>query len=271
MTPTTRRTQPSMLSMNVLDQPRVREVGVADLLKALAKGWDDFQAMPSHVIFVVVLYPIIGLSLGSLIFGYNALSLLFPLMSGFALVGPFAAVGLYELSRRREQGQATSFALAFTAFHGANSGRVLALGCLLLAIFAAWLVTAEALYELLMSSTPVESVAEFVNLIFGTPRGWVLIIVGNTVGFAFSLATLGVTVVSFPMLLDQSVSLSTAIATSLQVVQKNPRTMLIWGLIVAGVLAAGMIPLFVGLAVALPLLGHASWHLYRRAVENGGC
>lgn len=251
-----------------LDEPRIRDIGAPDVREALAKGWSDFLAMPSHVIFIVVLYPIIGLVLGSLMLGSNTLSLIFPLMSGFALIGPFAAIGLYELSRRREQGLETSFALAFTAFRGPNGGSILALGCVLLAIFAAWIITAQALYGMLIGSAPVDTMTDFLKLVFTTPRGWALIVLGNVVGFAFSLVTLAVTAVSFPMLLDRPVGLSTAIGTSVKVVQKNPRTMLVWGFMVAAVLAAGMLPLFVGLAVALPLLGHASWHLYRRAVEQ---
>lgn len=261
--------RPAMPS-RALEEPRVRDIGEADLREALAKGWDDFMAMPSHVFFVVVLYPIIGLVLGSMIFGYNALSLLFPLMSGFALIGPFAAIGLYELSRRREQGLDTSFALAFTAFRGPSGGSILALGCILLAIFAAWLVTARALYGMLLGSASAETIPDLLRLVLTTPQGWALIVLGNAVGFAFSLVTLAVTAVSFPLLLDRPVGLSTAIGTSIRVMQKNPRTMVAWGCVVAVVLAAGMLPLFVGLAVALPILGHASWHLYRRAVEDVG-
>lgn len=258
---------PSSTRTRAPDEVRLRDIGAADVREALAKGWNDFMAMPSHVLFVVVLYPVIGFVLGSVVFGYNAFSLLFPLMSGFALIGPFAALGLYELSRRREQGLETSVAHALDAFRGTNTGSILALGGLLLVIFVAWLFTAEALYQFLVGPLPTATFGEFVRTVFTTPQGWALIVLGNVVGFAFSLVTLAVTAVSFPMLLDRRVDLSTAVGTSVKVVQKNPRTMLVWGLIVAGVLAAGMVPLFVGLAVALPLLGHASWHLYRRAVE----
>lgn len=260
--------QPSSLRLGASGAARVREIGPADLRQALSRGWSDFLAMPSHVIFVIVLYPVIGLVLGSLVFGYNAFSLLFPLMSGFALIGPFVAIGLYELSRRRERGLDTSFALAFQAFQGPSSGSILALGCALLAIFAVWIVAAAALYSFLMGSAPTDNILDFARQVLTTPQGWALIVLGNAVGFAFSLVTLAVTAVSFPMLLDRSVDLSTAIGTSVRVVQRNPRTMLLWGVLVASILAAGMVPLFVGLAVALPLLGHASWHLYRSAVED---
>lgn len=251
----------------LLGEPQIRDIGAADVREALRRGWEDFLAMPTHVVFVVVLYPVIGLVLGTLIFGYNALSLLFPLMSGFALVGPLAAIGLYELSRRREQGLDTSFSLAFTAFLGPSGRSVLALGGVLLAIFVAWLITADTLYGILMGASTADTFTGFLKEVLTTPRGWALIVLGNAIGFAFSLLTLAITAVSFPMLLDKPVGLSTAIATSVKVLQHNPRTMLVWGAIVAAVLAAGMLPLFVGLAVALPLLGHASWHLYRRAVQ----
>lgn len=262
--------RPASPRVGALDEPRVRDIGTQDLRDALAEGWSDFLAMPSHVIFVVLLYPLIGLVLGSILLGYNALSLIFPLISGFALIGPFAAVGLYELSRRREQGLDTSFALAFGAYRGSSGGRILALGCVLLALFAAWIVTAETLYSFLMGPEAPQTVAGLLRSVLTTPQGWTLIALGNAIGFAFALVTLTVTAVSFPLLLDRPVSLSTAIGTSIKVMQRNPRAMLLWGFVVAAVLAAGMLPLFVGLAVSLPLLGHASWHLYRRAVETAG-
>ena len=249
--------------------PTVRKIGVTDLKDALAKGLDDFSAMPTHVLFLGVLYPLIGLFLGCLTFGYDIVPLLFPLASGFALVGTFAAIGLYELSRRREQGLESSWANAFDVLRSPSRDAILALGFLLMAILLIWLATAEFLYQSIFGYTGPDSVGQFVREVLTTPRGWILIGIGNLIGFLFALIVLSISVVSFPLLLDREVGAAVAILTSIRVVLENPITVAIWGLIVAVALVLGSIPLFLGLALVMPILAHATWHLYRRVVEPG--
>jgi uncharacterized membrane protein len=244
------------------DYPVVRKIGPADLKDALARGIDDFWAIPTSLVFLGLIYPIVGLCLA----GY-ALPLLFPLMSGFALVGPFAALGLYEISRRRELGLETSWAHAFEVRHSPSIPPLLALGLLLLVIFVCWRATAESLYVWLFGPMEPVSYTEFLNEIFTTSRGWTLIVLGNAIGCVFAVVVLSISVISFPLLLDRDVGLAVAVLTSLKAVRENPVTMAIWGLIVAAVLAIGFLLLFVGLAVAVPILAHASWHLYRKVVE----
>jgi uncharacterized membrane protein len=245
-----------------LDYPIVRKIGPADLKDALAKGLDDFWAIPTSLIFLGLIYPIAGMCLA----GY-ALPLLFPLMSGFALVGPFAAIGLYEISRRRELGLETSWAHAFDVRHSPSIPSLLALGLLLLVIFLCWRATAELLYVWLFGSAVPVSYMGFLTDILTTPRGWTLIVLGNAIGCVFAVGVLSISVISFPLLLDRDVGLAVALLTSLRAVRENPVTMAIWGLIVAAVLAIGFLLLFVGLTVAVPILAHASWHLYRKVVE----
>ena len=242
--------------------PVVRKIGPADLKDALAKGIDDFLAMPSSLFFLALIYPIIGMCLAGI-----ALPLLFPLMSGFALVGPFAAIGLYEISRRRELGLETSWAHAFDVRHSPSIPSLLALGLLLLLIFICWRATAESLYVWLFGPIQPMSYMGFLTDILTTSRGWTLIVLGNAIGCAFAVGVLSISVISFPLLLDRDVGLAVAVLTSLRAVRENPVTMAIWGLIVAAVLAIGFLLLFVGLAVAVPILAHASWHLYRKVVE----
>ena len=242
--------------------PIVRKIGPADLKDALAKGVDDFLAMPTSLVFLGLIYPIVGMCLAGF-----ALPLLFPLMAGFALVGPFAAIGLYEISRRRELGLETSWAHAFDLRHSPSIPSLLALGLLLLVIFICWEFTAQSLYVSLLGSTPPESFTRFIGDILGTPQGWKLIELGTAIGFIFAVVVLSISVISFPLLLDRDVGLAVAVLTSLRAVRENPVTMAIWGLIVAAVLAIGFLALFVGLAVAVPILAHASWHLYRKVVE----
>lgn len=247
--------------------PNIRRIGFADLVDALKLGFDDFVAKPSHVIFLCIIYPIIGVVLAAWTSGNNALPLLFPLMSGFALIGPFAGIGLYEISRRREAGLDASWQHAFDVRHSPAIPAIVAVGIFLFAVFIAWLLTAQAIYAAIFGAEPPTSLGMFVTDVLYTSEGWRLVVIGNLVGLAFAIVVLCTTVVAFPILLDRDVGAYEAIATSYRAVAANPVPMAAWGLIVAAMLAIGSIPLFAGLAVVIPILGHATWHLYRRVVE----
>jgi uncharacterized membrane protein len=246
--------------------PRIRKITMTDLKDALASGVDDFMEMPSHAIFLCLIFPIVGLLLGGLTLGYSVLPLFYPLATGFALVGPFAALGLYELSRRREQGLDADATHAFDLAHSPSLAAIATLGVLLMAIFLVWLATAKAIYQSLFGSDAPASVAGFLHEVLTTSAGLKLIVLGNAVGLLFAILVLGISVVSFPMLVDRKVDALTAVQTSLRAAIANPVTMACWGLIVAGLLLIGSLPLFVGLAVVMPVLGHATWHLYRKVV-----
>jgi uncharacterized membrane protein len=243
--------------------PVVRKIGPSDLRQALAEGLADFLARPSHLVFLGLIYPIIGIWL---VVG-NSPPLLFPLLSGFALIGPFAGIGLYEVSRCRELGLDTSWKHAFGVVRSHAIFPILSLGLLLLVIFACWLFTAQSLYASLLGPTPPQSFTQFIGVVLGTPEGWKLIGFGTAIGFVFAVVALSMSVVSFPMLLDRDVNVPTAIQTSVKAVLMNPFTMALWGLIVAVSLAFGFLLLFAGLAVAVPVLAHSTWHLYRKVVE----
>ena len=248
--------------------PVVRKIGMSDLKEALAKGLDDFRAFPTHVIFLSIIYPVIGLVLARLTLSYDLLPLLFPLAAGFALIGPFAAIGLYELSRRRELGLDVSWKDAFGARRCPAIDGIIALGVLLFIMFIAWIAVAEEIYIANFGHTTAASVPDFLRQVFTTPAGWTLIVVGNGVGFLFAVAVLAISIVSFPLLLDRDVGVLVAIRTSVRAVRRNPLIIAAWGLIVAALLVAGSLPFFVGLAVVMPVLGHSSWHLYRKLVES---
>lgn len=247
-------------------RPEINRIGIADLKDALAKGLDDFAANRTDVVYVCLIYPVVGLVLARAAFGYDMLPLLFPLASGFALVGSFAAVGLYEMSRRREQGQAVTWTDAFGVLGSPSFGAILVLGLAMLAIFVLWLFAAQWIYMATLGPEPPASMASFVEAVFTTQAGWEMIGVGIGVGFLFAVLSLAVSVVAFPMLIDRKVGVDTAVWTSVRAVAANPIAMGAWGLIVVGGLALGSLPLFIGLAVVMPVLGHATWHLYRKAV-----
>jgi uncharacterized membrane protein len=246
--------------------PIVRKVGPRDLVHALAQGIDDFRAMPSHIAFLCLIYPLCGLVLAYLTSQQNALQLIFPLASGFALIGPFAAIGLYEMSRRRELGLETSWRYAFNVLRSPSIPAIGALGLLLLALFVAWLTAAQLLYSWLFGPAPPASWAGFVKEVLTTPRGFALIGLGGLVGFCFAAVTLSVSVVSFPLLLDRDVGAAAALATSVRVMRENLGAMALWGIIVAAALILGALPFFVGLALVMPILGHATWRLYRAVI-----
>jgi uncharacterized membrane protein len=248
--------------------PEVRRIAIADLGEVLARGFDDFAAYRTDVVFLCVVYPVIGLIMGRLAFGYGMLPLLFPLASGFALIGPFAAVGLYEMSRRREQGGHVAWPDAFGVIRSRSFGAIVVLGLLLVAIFLIWLITAETIYEATLGPQPPASIGSFARDVVTTGAGWTMIVVGVGVGFLFALLVLVISVVSFPLLLDRDVGLGAAMSTSVRTVIVNPGPMAIWGLIVAGGLVIGSIPLFLGLIIVMPVLGHATWHLYRKVVPR---
>jgi uncharacterized membrane protein len=247
--------------------PTVRRIGLSDLHDALRLGWEDFKAVPSHAIMLCAIYPVLGLMLARAVLGYSVLPLLFPLAAGFALLGPFAALGLYELSRRRELGEAPSAWQATSVLRSPSFGSMLALGVLLLTLFVVWVAAAQAIYVWTFGYEPAADIPGFANRVLTTSEGWRLIMVGCGVGFLFALAALCLSVVSFPMMLDRHASVADAMLTSMRVMAKNPVTMAAWGLIVAALLVLGSIPFFLGLAVVVPLLGHATWHLYRKVLE----
>lgn len=245
----------------------VRTIGLTDLTSALRQGLADFYAMPTHAIFLCLIYPIIGLVAARFAFGYSVLPLVYPLATGFALVGPFAALGLYELSRRREAGQEASVSHSFDVLRSSSIGAITALGLLLLIVFGVWMAVANAIYIATFGYADPVSLRQFAHDVLTTRQGWTLIVLGNGIGLLFAALVLSIGAVSFPLLVDRDVGAAVALMTSIQVVLKNPVTMAAWGLIVAALLFIGSLPFFLGLTVVVPVLGHATWHLYRKAVD----
>jgi uncharacterized membrane protein len=248
--------------------PTVRTITVSDLLDSLARGWADFSAMPTHALFLCLIYPVVAIFLAGLTMGYNILPLAYPIMAGFALLGPIVAIGLYEMSRRREAGLEADPSHAFDVLRSSSLPAIGALGLLLLAIFLSWIGIAQQIYQSLFGYLPPASLPQFISNVLTTPEGWQLIIIGNAVGFVFAVTSFALSAISFPLLLDRDVGAAEAIMTSLRAIAKNPVTMAAWGLTVAGLLLLGSLPFFIGLAVVIPVLGHATWHLYRKLVDS---
>lgn len=246
----------------------VHRIGLSDLRWALARGMRDFGASRTDVIFLCVIYPLVGLLLARLAFGYEMLPLVFPLVSGFALVGPLAGVGLNELSRRRELGLSAGWADAFSLFRSPAIASIVLLGLILLGMLMFWLLLSDAIYNLTLGPKAPVSVSAFAHDVIHTHAGWAMIGLGIGIGFVFAVLALGISVVSFPMMLDRNVSLETAIRTSVRVAAGNPVAIGAWGLIIAAGLFVGSLPFLLGLVFVVPVFGHATWHLYRRTVST---
>ena len=248
--------------------PVVRRITLGDLREVLAKGLDDTGAYRTDVFFLCLVYPVIGLILIGLVFHHELLQLVFPIAAGFAFVGPAAAVGLYEMSRRRERGLNTTWLDAFEVVGSRAFGAIAVLGLILLAVFLAWLFAAHAIYEATIGPEAPASIEAFIRDVFTTDAGWTMIGLGMGVGFLFAVLVLSISVVSFPLLLDQDVGLARAMSTSVRAVAMNPLPMAVWGMIVAGGLVLGSLPLLLGLVIVMPVLGHGTWHLYRKVVAR---
>jgi uncharacterized membrane protein len=248
--------------------PQIRRIYVSDLWAALREGLHDLGEARSDVVFIAFFYPLAGLVLGGLFLNLNLLPLLLPLLSGFAILGPVAAVGLYEISRRLEAGEPVSWSTPFQVLRSPALSSILGMGAVLALIFFVWLAVAWGIYAATLGPAPPASITAFLRDVFTTGAGWAMIIIGTAVGFLFAALTFAIGVISFPLMLDRDVTMGVAMRASLQAVSENPAPMALWGLIIAGALILGSIPALAGLILVMPLFGHATWRLYRRVVVD---
>jgi uncharacterized membrane protein len=246
----------------------IRTISDEDLRFALREGMNDFLAMRGDIVFAGLIYTLIGLAAVVMTTNGALMPYFFPVVAGVGLLGPIAAVGFYELARRREDGLESGWRHFLDVRKRPAADDVGMVAGLLLLIFFLWLLAAAALYGLLFGWTTPESIPEFLGMVFTTARGWALIVAGAAVGGIFGWLVLALSVVSLPMLVDRDVDAAQAVSTSWQAAHANKGPMLRWGLIVLGLLVLGSIPLFVGLAVVLPWLGYSTWHLYTRLVDR---
>ena len=245
----------------------IRKIGVNDLLQALKDGYDDFNAKPTIIAFLFVFYPLFAVILTLFLVGQNMIHLAFPVIAGFTILGPVVLVSLFEMSRHRERGLDVTWRSAFDFVHSSSFAPVVALSIAMMLLYVAWLYLAQLLYYGVFGTVTPASIAEFVNQVLTTRTGGGLIVYGTAIGFIFAVVALSISVVSFPLVLDKPVSSITAVKTSVKAVLSNPLMMALWGVIVSVLLVAGTALLLIGLAVVLPILGHATWHLYRKLVK----
>lgn len=245
----------------------VNKIRLVDLVHAVEEGIADFQEKPTHLFFLAVIYPVATLFAFMVVNNDRLVPLVFPILAGLVLIGPFIGLAMEEMSRHRERGLDMSWGHAFNFFEHPAFKDILMLGLLNIALFLGWVAAANTVFVMTMGDGWSTTAADFTTRALTTPQGWSMIIVGNALGFLFAVAALLFGVISFPILLDKNCGLGAAVVTSVRAVMVNPIPMAAWGLFVGVCLVLGAIPLLVGLAVVVPVLGHATWHLYRKMVS----
>ena len=245
-----------------------RQITDDDLKIALRQGLDDFLDLRGDLFFAGLIYTLIGLAAVVMTTNMPLLPFFYPVVAGVGLLGPLAAVGFYELAKRREAGQEVHWFNFLDVRKRRTVDDMGMVAALLLLIFFVWLLAAGALYALLFGWSTPQSIPEFLTMVFTTPRGWALIGIGAVIGAVFGWVVLALSVVSLPMLVDRDVSAAEAVSASWRAAHANKSEMIRWGILVTVLLALGSIPLFVGLAFVLPWLGYSTWHLYRRLIDR---
>ena len=255
--------------MNQNEPPPPPPVNVAgdltprDLRAALAAGWGDFARHPQYGLFFGAIFAGAGIALSYFLLARGEVSWLIPAAAGFPLLAPFTAVGLYEVSRRREAGLPMDWRGILGAIRGRGDEQIMSMGVILFVAFGFWVIIAHLVFSIFV----VEAGAGSESLAFlSTPAGITMLIVGSMIGGVIAMAFYAITVFSLPMLVDREVDFMTAIFASLKALRGNWSVLLGWAFVIAALLFLAMIPAFLGLLVVLPVLGHATWHLYRRTI-----
>jgi uncharacterized membrane protein len=259
----------SPVSASTSQEIPVRRIGSDDLKASLRQGLEDFRDMRGDLIFAGLIYTFIGVAAAVMTTNGPLMPFFFPVVAGVGLLGPVAAVGFYELARRREDGLESGWKHMFDVRKRPAVDDMGIVAGLLLGIFVLWLIAAGILYVALFGWATATSITGFLGAVFTTPRGWALILFGAAIGVIFGWIVLAVSVASLPLLVDCDVGASEAVSASWRAAHANKGEMIRWGLTVLGLLVLGSIPLFVGLAFVLPWLGYATWHLYTKLIDRG--
>lgn len=247
-------------------KPEIRMVELDRPWLWLAAGWRDFTRAPAVSLAYGFMFSVAGYIVIYGLYAVDMFYLILPMAAGFTLIGPVAAVGLYDVSRRLETGQPVTFGGALRAFLS-RAGTVSTMGLVLMLFLLAWIRVAMLIFALFFGDKAIPN-TNFIEAVFFAPESLPFVVTGTLVGALLSTAVFTISAISLPMLLDRNVGVPHAVAASIRTVNKNPQAMALWAALIAGFTAFGLATLFVGLAVCLPLVGHASWHAYRDLVDG---
>ena len=249
------------------EMPEPAKIGFDAIGGSLRAGWRDFMRAPGYGLFFSAFYVLGGLVLTAVAAASGQEWWLMPFIVGFPLVAPFAAVGLYEVSRRLEAGEPLIWREVMGTVFAQKDRQLPSMAMVVLLMFMFWVFVAHTTFALFMGVSSLTNVTSSPEMLL-QGRGLVMLLVGTLIGAGFAAVLFSFTVVGLPLLLDREVDFITAIITSIKAVMLNPVVLAVWGLVIAAILLAGMLPLFLGLFIALPVLGHASWHMYRQLMPD---
>lgn len=259
----------SLAKQPVRRVPKLKPVDFPMLGAALAAGWQDFLKAPAFGLFFGGFYALGGIVMVLLTFWLGQIYMVIPLVIGFILIGPFVAVGLYEVSRALSEGRPLTWSGVLGVMLRQRSREFGWMSFVTLFVFWIWIYQIRLWMALFFGLQTATTWQAFFNMVLTTPNGWTFLAVGSAVGLALTLGLFSITVISFPLLLDRDVDFITAMLTSLETVASNPIPMLAWGIFIAVIAILAMVPAFLGLLIVLPVLGHATWHLYRAVLPAG--
>ena len=242
--------------------PEPAHIGMEAIGTSLRAGWRDFLRAPGYGLFFAAFYVAGGLVLAAVAALSGQEWWLMPFVVGFPLIAPFAATGLYEVSRRIETDEPLDWLKVLGVVVAQKDRQVPSMAMVVLLMFMFWVFVAHTTFALFMGVSSLTNVSSSPEILF-QGRGLTMLLVGTIIGAGFAAVLFSITVVGLPLILDREVDLVSAIIASFQAVAANPGVMLVWAGIIAGLLFLGILPMFLGLLIVLPVLGHASWHMYR--------
>jgi uncharacterized membrane protein len=243
--------------------PKLRAPVLSDFRASLALGWTDFIAAPTPSLFFASFFVIAGLVMAGITYGTGQTYWLILAVLGFPLIGTLAATGFYEISQQRLDGHAISFGEVIRRVWAYKNGQSPWLAYIIVVVFLFWFFLGHMIFALFLGLSPMTNVSTSLE-VFLSPEGLSMIAVGTVVGAVFATLVFSLSLFGIPMLIERDVDFVTAMLSSISAVMARPGLYLIWGLVVATITIASMAPLFLGLFVSMSVLGHATWHLYKR-------
>ncbi|UUV05634.1 DUF2189 domain-containing protein [Ruegeria sp. YS9] len=259
-------TPPENLTPQQQAMPNVNRVTVDDITASLKAGFSDFLARPVMSGFFGLFFAVFGILLVWALIWLGQIWMIIPAIVGFPLIAPFAAAGLYEMSRRLQKGESFGWSEILSVMANQRKREMGWMAFVTLFIFWVWIYQVRLWLAIILQNASFSDFDGFLNAVFFTPQGWIFLAVGTCVGAFLSAVLFSVTVVAMPLLLDRETNFISAMLTSLRVVSESPVVMLGWAAIISVTMLLSLVPAFLGLVFTLPILGHTTWHLYQRAV-----